>query len=105
MNPFDKIFSKMNGSDSSKSNEAPTEKIKDSNDFGLAITEGRLEEAEAYLMHEKENPSHSGHDDTWLVNKLVILLSQYLNKKDASAVERINQLLPENYRRQIIENN
>lgn len=104
MNPFDKIFSKMNGGDNSKSNESPA-KIKDSNDFGLAITEGRLAEAEAYLMAEKENPSHSGHDDTWLVNKLVILLSQYLNKKNASAVERINQLLPENYRRQIIENN
>lgn len=81
------------------------EEIKDSNDFGTAITNGHLVEAEAYLMSEKEKPSQSGHDDKWLVNKLVILLSQYVDKKDASAVERINQLLPENYRRQIIENN
>lgn len=102
MNLFGKMFEKMGASDAA--NEITPTEVKNSNDFGLAITEGRLDEAEAYLMHEKENPSHSGHDDTWLVNKLVILLSQYVNKKDASAVERINQLLPENYRRQITEN-
>ncbi len=101
MNLFGKMFEKMGAGDPA-SEITPTE-VKNSNDFGLAITEGRLEEAEAYLMQEKENPSHSGHDDTWLLNKLVILLSQYVNKKDASAVERINQLLPENYRRQISE--
>jgi hypothetical protein len=101
MNLFGKMFEKMGASDAAS--EITHTEVKNSNDFGLAITEGRLEEAEAYLMHEKENPSHSGHDDTWLQNKLVILLSQYVNKKDASAVERINQLLPENYRRQISE--
>ena len=103
MNPFEKLFTKNIENEPLTSTEKA--EVKDSNDFGIAITEGRLAEAEAYLMAEKENPSNSGHDDNWLCNKLVILLSQYINKKDAAGVERINQLLPENYRRQIIENN
>jgi hypothetical protein len=103
MNPFEKLFAKNSTNESMTSTEKV--EVKDSNDFGIAITEGRLAEAESYLMAEKENPSQTGHDDHWLVNKLVILLGQYVNKKDAAGVERINQLLPENYRRQITENN
>lgn len=103
MNPFEKLFAKTSTSEPIPSTEKI--EVKDSNDFGIAITEGHLAEAEAYLMTEKESPSNSGHDDHWLVNKLVILLSQYVNKKDAAGVERINQLLPDNYKRQIIENN
>ncbi len=110
MNPFEKLFGQK------KEAEMPTTEqeqvadtsedgqIKNSHDFMQAIYAGRLAEAEAYLVAEKNNPSQSGHDDLWLINKLSILLSQYLDKKDTLGVERINQLLPESHQRHLEEN-
>lgn len=109
MSLFEKVFGNKNVTSETEasthlaSNEMT--EIKSSDDFKMAISAGELSKAEAYLMSEKEKPSQSGHDDTWLQNKLIILLSQYVAKKDIAGVERINQLLPANYQRQIKEDN
>lgn len=107
MNPFEKFFSSKKIEDDvpEKIEETKNDEqaIKSSHDFMEAIYADRLSEAEAYLMQEKDQPSQSGHDDHWLHNKLAILLAKYIEKKDAPAVERLNQLLPANYQRKILE--
>jgi hypothetical protein len=110
MNLFEKVFGNKNvvvetgESEPPKIDETIT-LVESSDDFKMAINAGELSGAEAYLMSEKEKPSQSGHDDSWLQNKLIILLSQYVAHKDTAGVERINQLLPANFQRQIKEDN
>lgn len=108
MNPFEKIFPINKEKKESVVEKKPESTvndygIKNTHDFMQAIYEDHLDEAESYLLREKNQASQSGHDEHWLYNKLRILLQKYIDKKDAPAVERINRLLPDHYQRNIVE--
>jgi len=78
-------------------NNSPELKIASTKDLMLAIKEGRLAEAETYLLAEKEKPSIADHDGLWLQNNLAALAHGYLTSGDQAGLSRINALLPQNF--------
>lgn len=76
-------------------------RIVSSRDFRLALAAKRFAEAEAYLVAEKESPSHSGHDGLWLQNMLMMLWRSYKTEGLNEDAERIKNMLPENMQHMI----